>query len=120
MIDPGRADGLRARRILARYGADLTKELLDHKEADLRGKGEEPPARDLERLETLRMSVEHELDSPHRLRDLAIGGDDLIALGYPPGPPIGRALQAMLDEVVTDPERNTREHLLERAAELLG
>ena len=51
MIDPGRADGLRARRLLARYGADLTIDLLDHKEADLRGKGEEPPARDLERLD---------------------------------------------------------------------
>ena len=120
MIDPGRADGLRARRILARYGVEVARELIDHKEADLRGKSEVPPEEDLERLRTLRAAVERELHSPHRLRDLAIGGDDLIALGYPPGPPIGRALQTMLDEVVTDPARNTRDHLLERAKEILA
>ena len=39
MIDPGKADPLRARRLLARYGAGLLFDLLDHKEADLRGKG---------------------------------------------------------------------------------
>jgi tRNA nucleotidyltransferase (CCA-adding enzyme) len=120
MIDPGRADALRARRILARYGAELATDLLDHKEADLRGKGDAPPEQDLARLQRLRTALEHELDSPHRLRDLAVGGDDLIALGYPPGPPIGRALQTMLDEVVTDPSRNTREHLLGRAKEILA
>ena len=54
------------------------------------------------------------------MRDLAIGGDDLVALGYPPGPPLGRALQIMLDEVVTDPSRNTREYLVERAKDLLA
>ena len=40
MIDPGKADPLRARRLLARYGAGLLFDLLDHKEADLRGKGQ--------------------------------------------------------------------------------
>jgi tRNA nucleotidyltransferase (CCA-adding enzyme) len=68
----------------------------------------------------LRKVVRHELQSPYRLRDLAVRGDDLIALGYPAGPPIGRALQSLLDEVVTDPSRNTREYLLERAKELLA
>jgi hypothetical protein len=120
MLDPGRADPLRARRLLARYGAELTRELLDHKEADLRGKGESLQEHDLERVARLRRVVEEELGSPHRLRDLAVSGDDLVALGYPPGPPIGRALRAMLDEVVTDPSQNTREHLLERAKDLLA
>ncbi len=39
MIDPGKADPLRARRLLSRYGAGMLFDLLDHKEADLRGKG---------------------------------------------------------------------------------
>jgi tRNA nucleotidyltransferase (CCA-adding enzyme) len=119
MIDPGRADPLRARRLLARHGAEVTQELLDHKEADLRGKGEPPSEHELERVARLRQVVAQELGSPYRLRDLAVRGDDLIALGYPAGPPIGRALQSLLDEVVTDPSRNTREQLLERAKELL-
>ena len=56
--------------------------------------------------------------SAHRLRDLAVGGDDLIAIGYEPGPAIGRTLRTLLDEVVREPELNTREQLLERAKEL--
>jgi tRNA nucleotidyltransferase (CCA-adding enzyme) len=47
-----------------------------------------------------------------------VGGDDLIALGYVPGPVIGRTLQTLLHEVVDRPELNTRETLLERAQEL--
>jgi hypothetical protein len=64
--------------------------------------------------------LEQELSSPHRLRDLAIGGDDLIALGYRPGPAIGQTLQTLLDEVVHDPSLNTRPALLERARSLLA
>jgi tRNA nucleotidyltransferase (CCA-adding enzyme) len=121
MIDPGRADPLRARRLLARYGAGVAFDLLDHKEADLRGKrspGEPAPTRDLERLTRFRAVVEQEVSSPHRLRDLAIGGDDLIAIGYPAGPELGRALATLLDEVVHDPALNMRTTLLERAQEL--
>lgn len=121
MIDPGRADPLRARRLLARHGAGVVFDLLDHKEADLRGKrhpGEPASEIDLERLARFRVVVEQEVSSPHRLRDLAVGGDDLIALGYPAGPELGRVLTTLLDEVVHDPALNTRETLLERAREL--
>jgi tRNA nucleotidyltransferase (CCA-adding enzyme) len=117
MIDSGRADPLRARRLLARYGAGLLFDLLDHKQADLSGKGKRS-VEQLAKLEALRRVVEREQESPHRLGDLAIGGDDLIELGYLPGPPIGRTLQTLLDEVVDEPVLNTREHLLARAREL--
>jgi poly(A) polymerase/tRNA nucleotidyltransferase (CCA-adding enzyme) len=121
MLDPGRADPLRARRLLARHGSGVVFDLLDHKEADLRGKrrpGEPASESDLERLARFRTVVEQEVTSPHRLRDLAIGGDDLLALGYPAGPELGRALTTLLDEVVHDPALNTREALLKRAEEL--
>jgi tRNA nucleotidyltransferase/poly(A) polymerase len=121
MIDPGRADPLRARRLLARHGAGITFDLLDHKEADLRGKrraADPAPDADLARLARFRAVVEQELESPHRLRDLAIGGDDLITAGYQPGPGIGRTLQVLLDEVIAHPTLNTRDALLERAREL--
>jgi tRNA nucleotidyltransferase (CCA-adding enzyme) len=122
MFDPGRADPLRARRMLARYGADMSFDLLRHKEADLRGKrrsGTAPP-RELDKLEQFRTVVEQQLESPHRLRDLAIGGDDLVAAGYRPGPAIGKTLRVLLDEVVRDPALNTKAALLERARELLA
>jgi tRNA nucleotidyltransferase (CCA-adding enzyme) len=123
MVDPGRADPLRARRLLARHGAGVAFDLLDHKEADIRGKrlaGTPAPEKDLERLARFRAVVEQELQSPHRLRDLAINGDDLLASGYEAGPAIGRTLQSLLDEVVRDPSLNTRETLLARAEELLA
>jgi tRNA nucleotidyltransferase (CCA-adding enzyme) len=117
MVDPGRADEVRARRLLQRYGVGLTFDLLDHKQADLLGKG---PAndKDLARLREFRRVVEREKTSAHRLRDLAIGGDDLIGIGYKPGPELGRTLRALLDDVVKAPELNTRERLLARAKEL--
>ncbi len=121
MLDPGRADPLRARRLLARHGAGVAFDLLDHKEADLRGKrrpGEAVPEAELDKLAGFRAMVEQELTSPHRLRDLAIGGDDLLAAGYRPGPELGRTLRTLLDEVVRSPALNTREALLERAKEL--
>lgn len=116
MMDPGKSDDLRARRLLQRYGAGLTFDLLDHKEADLAGKhGNEP---EVERLRSFRTVVERQRGSAHRVRDLAINGDDLLELGYLRGPAIGRTLHTLLDEVVRDPSQNTRDLLLERAREL--
>ena len=117
MIDPGKGDPLRARRLLARYGDGFLFDLLDHKEADLRGKGM-PPDLDLARLEQFRKVVRQQQSSPHRLADLAVGGDDLIALGYAPGPAIGHTLRILLHEVVDEPELNERAALLKRAGEL--
>jgi tRNA nucleotidyltransferase (CCA-adding enzyme) len=117
MIDPGRGDELRARRMLARYGAGLLFDLLDHKEADLKGKGQ-PVDDDLAKLERFRAIAEREQTSPHRLSDLAISGDDLIALGFVPGPAIGATLRKLLADVVDDPAQNTRDELLSRAKAL--
>jgi tRNA nucleotidyltransferase (CCA-adding enzyme) len=118
MLDTTRAEPLRARRLLARYGDSLLADLLDHKEADLRGKGDWSADEDLERLGRLRRVVARERSQPHRIRDLAVRGDDLIAIGFRPGPALGRALARLLDDVVRTPELNTKEALLARAREL--
>ena len=120
MLDPGKADALRARTLLARYGAGVTLDLLDHKQADLLGKGDTPPVADLERVASFRKVVQRERRSPHRLRDLAVDGNDLVGLGYPPGPTLGRTLRVVLAEVVRDPSLNTRDYLLGRARDLLA
>jgi tRNA nucleotidyltransferase (CCA-adding enzyme) len=117
MIDTTRAEPLRARRLLARYGDSLLSDLLDHKEADLRGKGERPAEDDLKKLARLRKVVAEQRREPHRVRDLAVNGNDLIAIGFRPGPAIGQALRKLLDDVVRTPALNTKEQLLERAKE---
>ena len=49
MFHVGSGDAQRARRFLAKYGDELAFELVDHKEADYRGKrtGDEAPIADL-------------------------------------------------------------------------
>jgi tRNA nucleotidyltransferase (CCA-adding enzyme) len=123
MFQVGKGDALRARRFLARHGDELAFELVDHKEADYRGKrgpDGEPPLDDLEQLARFRRVLERERESPHRLTDLAIDGSDLIELGFAPGPALGRALDRLLHDVVEEPRRNTREELLRRARRLPG
>jgi tRNA nucleotidyltransferase (CCA-adding enzyme) len=51
---------------------------------------------------------------PLTLRDLAVTGDDLLAAGVRPGPDVGTTLARLLDEVLEDPSRNTKEYLLAR------
>jgi len=43
---------------------------------------------------------------------LAVGGNDLVALGVPAGPELGALLGRLLDAVLDDPALNTRERLL--------
>ncbi|HET7572299.1 MAG TPA: HD domain-containing protein [Gaiellaceae bacterium] len=124
MFQVGRGDERRARRFLRRHGEPLAFALLDHRRADLAGKrgsgGEPPPLEELERLERFREVVRGQLAAPHRLSDLAVDGDDLIGIGFEPGPQLGRALDELLDDVVDDPELNTRDELLRRAGRKLG
>jgi tRNA nucleotidyltransferase (CCA-adding enzyme) len=106
-------DELFARRFLREHGDELAFDLVAHKEADLRGK--QVPEEELGAASRLRSLLEQEQARPHRLKDLAVDGSDLIELGYAEGPDLGRALESLLDAVVEDPELNTREQLLERA-----
>jgi len=123
MFQPGKGDARRARRFLRRNGDELAFDLIDHKHADLLGKrgteGEPPPVEEIERLGRFREVVEQELSSPHRLQDLAVDGNDLIELGFRPGPQLGRILHDLLDAVVDEPALNTRDQLLARAKERL-
>jgi len=123
MFQPGKGDALRARRFLRRHGDELAFDLIDHKHADLLGKrgtgGEPPPLGEIDALLRFRAVVERERTNPHRLRDLAIDGNDLIAAGFKPGPQLGRILHDLLDTVVEKPALNTRHELLARAREHL-
>ncbi len=43
--------------------------------------------------------------------ELALDGNDLVALGVPPGPEIGAMLDLLLDRVLAEPSLNTKEQL---------
>ena len=99
-----------ARRFLLAHGDELAFDLVAHRFADRRAKH-----RDVSGLEATQALLEQELSAPHRLSDLAVDGDDLIAIGFRPGPDLGRALQELLELVVDDPTMNERDRLLEHA-----
>jgi tRNA nucleotidyltransferase/poly(A) polymerase len=99
-----------ARRFLMQHGDELAFDLVAHRRADLRAKGH-----DASGVDSLKTLFEQELASPHRLSDLAVDGDDLVAIGFLPGPALGSALQKLLELVVDDPSLNTREALLAHA-----
>jgi tRNA nucleotidyltransferase/poly(A) polymerase len=122
MFQVGKGDAVRARRFLAKHGDELAFQLVDHKEADFlgkRGTDGPPPLEDVDKLRRFRRVLERERRQPHRLKDLAVDGSDLIELGFRPGPALGKTLQELLRDVVDEPDRNTREVLLARAREKL-
>ena len=115
LADPAPVD---ARRFLARHGDELAFDLLAHKAADLRAK--QVPPEEHAAHARFRELVDAERGSAHRLADLAVSGDDLIDIGFRESPELGRVLAVLLAEVVEEPERNTREWLLERSRTLMA
>ncbi len=66
-----------------------------------------------------RVREERERNPVLDLAGLAVGGDDLLALGMSPGPLIRLLLEELLEQVIEDPGRNERAALLEEARRLI-
>ncbi|TDA69796.1 MAG: CCA tRNA nucleotidyltransferase [Clostridia bacterium] len=109
------------RRLMSRVGTENILDLLALKQADLVATGPGVLAARLEQLRCLQEQVAGIMGAGQAitLKDLAVGGREVMAvLGWPPGPPVGKILYLLLEEVWEDPEKNTREYLLERIADL--
>ncbi len=105
------------RRWIRRVGKERIADLYALNEADLRGKGTFTEA-DLAALLALRGHVEKVLAEGAALstRDLVLKGNDLMKeLGIAPGRIVGEILEACLEVVTNEPEKNTREALLDVA-----
>ena len=123
MFNVGKADTLHARRLLARYGEGLALDLLDHKEADLLGKGERRAARRARARAAARASA-RSWSRSGRARTGSptsrVDGTDLIELGYLPGPELGRTLDDAARRRSSTTRRSTAATtLLARAKALL-
>jgi tRNA nucleotidyltransferase (CCA-adding enzyme) len=101
------------RRWLRRVGPEHVWDLLRLRIADARARGSDEGA--MRSLAALRGRVRKLLSAhaPLATRDLAIGGDDLRALGVPTGPLYGQILRDLLERVTDDPSLNERETLTE-------
>lgn len=110
------------RRAASRIGKDLMPLLFLVQFADIMAQNpatiEPKLARVIAVERTYRQILEDE--SPLSLKDLAISGKDLIALGVKPGPQIGELLKGLLEIVLEEPEKNVREVLLNIAEEKIS
>ena len=105
------------RRIVRRVGPENVDDLIALRVGDRLGSGTKVGlTKKLQQFKERSLEVQKE---PISTRMLAVNGNDLIReLKLKPGPAIGRIQDALLEEVLDDPKRNTKEYLLERAAAL--
>ncbi len=100
------------RRWLGRYGERWVRDLLRLRRADHVASGHPGPNPWADRLERELEEVLAE-QGALRVSDLAVDGHDVMrVLGVPPGPVVGRVLQALLERVLEEPQLNQREKLL--------
>ena len=102
------------RRAVNRIGEDIFPVLFAVKHADITAQSDyrrQEKFDDLKYIQQLYEDICRRRDCV-TLKDLAITGSDLIALGMTPGKEIGRLLEELLNIVLEEPQRNTREELL--------
>lgn len=105
------------RRLASRIGRDRFPWLMKVNLADNLAKTELAQSLILPCLEVIGEAYEEIIAAEDclTLKELAIGGRDLMAIGIPPGKEIGRILGACLEWVLDEPARNERETLLDYA-----
>jgi putative nucleotidyltransferase with HDIG domain len=106
------------RRFIVRAGEDSLVQLYQLRRADSYATAAIEPPPDY--LLPLIYRVEKSLgeNNAFSLKDLAISGKDLIAIGIKPGKNLGIILNELLETVLDDPAQNTREVLLHIAGKL--
>jgi len=105
------------RRFLARVGPENVDNLLKIREADRIGSGT-PKAVPYKNRHLLFM-IEKVKTDPISPKMLKVNGNDLMEiLNIPAGPRVGQILSILLDEVIENPKKNTKENLKSRIKDL--
>lgn len=108
------------RRMISRIGLELMPDLIQLRRADRLASGTRQGDLGPDTIYLLQQ-VERILkeDAALKVADLAISGDDVVAVfQQPPGPYVGKVLRQLLDEVLEEPSRNRRDWLMKRVEEL--
>jgi len=120
MLSP-EADKKLLRRRIAQMGMENYRLLLQLQEADFGGKGvaEEADGTDVfTQIRALLQQIQEE-DSCLCLKDLAVNGQDLLDLGFAPGPSLGQCLNHLLEQVLEETLPNEKEALSAAAKDYL-
>ncbi len=112
--DPDQVTLSAVRRTITNVGREHIEDLLHLRICDRIGTGR--PKEQPFRLRKYMAMVDQALRDPVTVGMLAIDGNTLMReAGEKPGPRIGWILHALLEEVLDDPDKNTKEYLLEKA-----
>ena len=106
------------RRRLGQYGVETVYKMLTLQKADFAGKGVVDSDPQFSQTEALLEEILQE-EACFSLKDLAINGQDLIAIGYAPGPAIGKCLATLLEQVLDETTPNEKDILLQNAKAFL-
>lgn len=110
------------RRAMNRIGADLFPYYLAVRMADVKAQSTWQRREKIENIVEMRRLYQEILTNQEciTLRQLAVGGRDLMELGMKPGRELGAMLSELLEYVLDDPERNKKEILCAHVKEKLG
>lgn len=98
------------RRFIRRVGRENIDDILALREGDRLGSGSK---RTSWRLEEMKERIHDQLHQPMQINEMAVDGTDVMqVLGVKPGPIIGQILSDLFEQVLENPESNTRENLL--------
>ena len=106
------------RRRLAQYGEETVQKMLALQKADFNGKGVADSNPQFSVIEDLLQEILQE-EACFSLKDLAVNGQDLIRIGFVPGPAIGACLAQLLEQVLDEKIPNEKEKLLQAAKTFL-
>ena len=116
-MTPLTADKKLLRRRVAQHGFETVYDLLRLQESDVKGTGVTENALSFAGVEEILKEIEAE-NACLTLKDLAISGHDLMALGFS-GPAIGKTQRYLLEQVLEERLPNEKEALLSAAQTLL-
>jgi tRNA nucleotidyltransferase (CCA-adding enzyme) len=103
------------RRLIRRMGEELILSLLDLRRADVVAQGKGGSTQDVDELEE-KIRLELERKPPFGLKDLEVGGNDIMStFDLPPSPLVGQVLNYLLELVLDNPELNQKERLMKEA-----
>ena len=103
------------RRALNQMGPDLFDDYAKLRRADVLGQSDymqEKKQQDYRHLLEMYREI-REAQECLLIRDLKLDGKDLIAMGVQPGPDMGKILNDLLQQVLEEPQLNTKEKLKE-------
>lgn len=102
------------RRTLRGLGESCFPAMFELKHADIMAQSEYKRQEKLTALEEYRRLYQEIMERKEciSLKDLAVNGRDLMEMGVPAGKQIGKILNALLEVVMEDPSKNTKEYLL--------